>query len=322
MDRRLFLSAMFAPLVRAAPLPPTPPGGVVVLDNCDPVSKGKAEYGDGLTFLSARGKVLHRVGGLNLDDGNASCRRVAVDARRKNVWVTESEGGRLLRYGLDGKLRSSDPSVVERPDGIALDPATGNAWVTRLGREIDAGVDVYHPDGRRIARHRILGGYDAAFDARRKCVWLVFTDLIKVSLEGKELLRRRVGVRYGLGVAVDPNGGTVWVASIESKLFGYDSDGALVRSAELSGVPCRVAIDPRDSSVWVALRGRGVLHFSSDLKMKEEHDIPALSLDVDPRTGALWVATPDDVRKIDRKGKELSRTPHKAKTTQAWIAAW
>src|SRR5262249_32057985 len=88
----------YAP-TQAAPAPvekAKPSGGVIVLDDCDPEFKGKSAYEDNLTFLAASGKLRARVSGLNVCEEIGSPNRVAIDVKRKRVWVAETVGKRLL----------------------------------------------------------------------------------------------------------------------------------------------------------------------------------------------------------------------------------
>ncbi|MGL4549582.1 MAG: hypothetical protein ACRC33_00230 [Gemmataceae bacterium] len=327
MNRRLFLSAIGAPLAAlGAPAPTRPAGGAVVLDDRDEVYRGKAGYEDHLTFLDGAGKVVNRVSGLNICQEIGSPRRLAVDAGRKSVWVCETVGGRLLRYGLDGKQLLALAGV--NPTSVAIDPKTGHAWVVCGEGRIGAGrVDVFDPAGTRLASHDVPG-YDIAHDPRGDAFWVVGPELIKLSRDGKPLVRQRVAEWCAVTVAVDPKAGTVWVGERrydamkgEDAVKGFNGDGTARGSKGLATGPMRLAVDPDGPAVWVT-QGREVVRLSADLKTRQAFAIPALSLDVQPRTGTVWVVTAEDVRRLDRDGKELSRTPLGAKTQQAWIAAW
>src|SRR6516225_2376560 len=96
------VAVLVAATAGGKPAPRGKPGGIVVLDNCDPEYKGKETYEDNLSFLDAGGKLRSRVSGLNIAEEIGSPHRVAVDAERERVWVAEMVGNRLLQYDLAG----------------------------------------------------------------------------------------------------------------------------------------------------------------------------------------------------------------------------
>ncbi|MGL4549581.1 MAG: hypothetical protein ACRC33_00225, partial [Gemmataceae bacterium] len=169
MNRRLFLSAIVAPLaLRAAPVPALT-GGAVVLGDSGDISAYIGTNDDHLTFFDGQGRVIRRVTGLNTLASGGS-RAVAVDAERAAVWVGEVRG-RLLRYDLRGSQLLAVNGV--KPTAVAVDPKTGNAWVACSLLEIGTGhVDVYSPRGVRLARHPVPG-HDIVFDPAENAFWVV-----------------------------------------------------------------------------------------------------------------------------------------------------
>lgn len=164
--------------VHSAPAPVVlvPPGGVIVLDDCDETYTGKAKYEDNLTFLDNAGKLRTRINGLNMCQEIGSTHRIAVDPERKNVWVAETVGRRLVRYDFEGKELSATADV--QSSAVAVDPDSGNAWVASATE-----LKVYSSKGDLLASHSVPG-YDIAYDGKSKAFWVVGKELIKVSLAG------------------------------------------------------------------------------------------------------------------------------------------
>jgi DNA-binding beta-propeller fold protein YncE len=304
------------------------PTGVVVLDNCDPEFRGREKYEDHLSFFDTAAKLRERVTGLNICEEIGSPHRVAVDPLRKRVWVIETVGQRLLQYDLDGRVLVAKPGVTGF--AAAVDPATGNLWVVCSKGAIGTGwVEVFDGKGESQAVHD-LRGYDIAYDPQEPAFWLCERQLLKVSPAGKVLARTDVAEWCAVSVAVDPKTRTTWVAAREydatkgrNELLVFDRDGKPLRTIALGEkVPFRIAVDPRDGSVWVANLRKSLLHYSADCKLKGEHDVAALTVDVDRRTEHVWAVTAEEVLKLNPKGEVVARAKHPANTTQAWIACY
>lgn len=339
LSRRQFAAALAAlgwsaGLTRGAPAPKekAKPSGVVVLDDSDREYEGKATYEDGLTFLTAAGKVRARVSSLNVCEEIGSINRVAVDAARKRVWVAETVGRRLLQYDLDGKELLVVLDV--EASGLAVDPATGNLWAAIPPRRLGGGsIAVYDLKGKRLAEHKVAS-YDLAYDPKSKAIWATGQKLTKVSLDGKVLAEKEITIWNSVSVAVNGDTGDVWTVSrrhpqvVGSKnaLFGFDNAGKPRCTVELGDtdemIPFKVAVNPRDGSVWLANFRRSLLHFDAKGKRIAEHKIKALTVAVNTASNNVWVVTEQEVLDVDPKGKVVGRTPLKAKTSQAWVAAY
>jgi DNA-binding beta-propeller fold protein YncE len=315
---------------RAAPAPTDrgkPTGGVIVLDNCDPEYDGKATYEDNLTFLHASGKLRARVSGLNVCEEVGSPNRVAIDVTRKRVWVAETVGHRLLQYDLDGKEQLVIRDV--NASALAVDPATGNVWVAAQTNRVRQ-LDVYDAAGKRLKSHDV-SAYDLAYDAKSKAMWAVEKYLRKLSLDGKTLVRKHVADWFAVSVAVNNSTGDVWTVSRRysdklgaNALLGFDNDGKARVTAKLAddAIPFRVAVNPRDGSVWVVNIRRSLLHYDSKGKRIAEHKLEALTVAAKPGSDNVWIVTQTEILDMDSKGKVVGRTPLRAKTSQAWIAAY
>jgi hypothetical protein len=304
-------------------------GGVIVLDDCDPEYRGKATYEDNLTFLAPSGKLRARVSGLNVCEEIGSPSRIAVDAGRKRVWVLETVGDRLLQYNLDGKEQLAIRDV--KGSALAVDPASGNVWVAAgIGQLGKSRIEVYDGKGKRLATHRV-NAYDLAYDPKSKAMWAVEKQLVKLSLDGKVLVRKDVASWCAVSLAVNPTTGDVWAVSRlyakdrgKNALMCFDGEGKPRHTIDLGDEanPFRVAVNARDGSVWVANWGKSLLHYDAKGKRLAEHKLPALTVAANPRSDNVWVVTKEETLDVDARGKVVGRTGHRAKTTQAWIASY
>ncbi|HEY1380487.1 MAG TPA: hypothetical protein VGF55_27045 [Gemmataceae bacterium] len=159
-----------------------------------------------------------------------------------------------------------------------------------------------------------------AADPARKCVWVIegVADRIRrFDLAGKETLSI-AGVK-GSAIAVDPETGYVWALLGEGigngKTLVYDDKGKEVASYPISGWD--IAYDRKAKAFWIADRklakltaAKGEVVCSVDISTW-----CASSVDVDPRSGAVWVAIrehPDvagsrnRLLKFSPDGKELA----------------
>jgi sugar lactone lactonase YvrE len=338
LDRRTFLrrsaagvaaGALLSLSVRVESAPAPGQGGFLVLDDCDPNYKGKDDYQDNLTCFDAAGRMLFRVSGLNNCQEIGTPHKIAVDTKRKKIWHTENVGHRLLQYDMTGKELLALSGV--RASSLALDPASGNIWVARSSGTIHGdSVDVYDEDGKQIANYT-PGGWDIAYDGKAKAFWLAGRSLIKTTLEGEVVFQKQVTAWCCSSIAVDQKTGTVWltprmhpqVPGSSNELLAFDNSGKELYSVGLGGQdPFRVAVDSSDGSVWVTMLRGSIVCYSAKGQLEEEIKIPGLAADVEAGTGNVWIATEEEVLKVDRKGKVLVKAKHKGKTSQAWVASF
>jgi hypothetical protein len=161
-----------------------------------------------------------------------------------------------------------------------------------------------------------------AVDPARKCVWVIENVAGRLrrfdQKSGKETLSVD-GVK-GSAVAVDPDTGNVWALTSKAgigtgKTVVYDPDGKLVATHDVSGWD--IAYDPKGKAFWIAdnkltkITVKGEVVFTTKIST-----YCASSVDVDPNTGAGWVAVRNDPQingstnellKFDADGKELAR---------------
>jgi hypothetical protein len=302
--------------------------GVLVLDDCDPDYKDREKYHDNLSCYDTSGRQLFRVSGLNGCEEIGSPHKIALDVNRNHIWLLENVGKRLLQYDWEGNVVRLIAGV--QGSALAVEPSTGHVWVVAGPGQIgDSHLDVYGEKRERLASYQVEG-WDIAYDASSKAFWLVETELVKVDLEGKVLVREQAAEWCASSIAVNPKTGSVWVTTREhpdhggqNALLAFDKEGKLLFTRQLGAQsPFRVALDESDGSVWVTIFAGPVLHYTANGTRDHELKVSARAADVEQGTGNIWVATDVEVLKLNRKGDVLAKSPHAGKTGQAWIASF
>lgn len=313
----------------AAPVPKgaVKPKGVLVIDDCDEVFRGKEKYSDNLTLFDSDGDQKFRITGFNQCQSIGSSHMVVTDVSRDSIWTIENVGKRLRRFDLKGKETLSVPDV--EANGIAIDPETGFAWVLLSQGTIDGSqLSVFDLKGKVVATYEV-NGFDIVYDKTSKAFWIAGKKLTKIKSEkGTILCSVDVAAWCVASVDVDPKSGSVWLAEREhSQVFGsknrllkYGSDGKPMIAIDLlDHSPFRLSIDPHDGSVWSAKFRKSIIRYSSDGKKLGEYEVEAVAVQADPSNGDVWVVTSDEVQKLNSKGQVRHRAKHAGKTSQAWI---
>ncbi|QEL19250.1 NHL repeat-containing protein [Limnoglobus roseus] len=331
MSRTTVFLALTVLMTGTAVAAPIPKGvarakGILILDDCDPGYKGQDEYHDNLTLLDPAGNSTFRLSGFNNCESIGSTRAVAADGGRKCVWAIENVAKRLRRFSLDGRETLEIPGV--KGSAIAVDPATGNVWVSAGTGTLGKGhVAVYDDRGREVATYPITS-WDIAYDGSAKAFWVVERNLTKVSAEtGKVIFSIPVAQWCAVSVDVDRRDGSAWAAvranggAETNHLVKFDAKGLELARVELGNRSAiRVSVDPLDGSVWAACGG-AVRKYSADGKFQASHAVSALAVQVDPAGGDVWVATPTEIQRMTAEGKVKARLSHAGKTGQVWMAA-
>lgn len=303
------------------------PGGVIVLDDCDPDYDGKSAYEDNLTFMNAAGKITAQISNLNICQEIGCPNRMAVDHDRGRVWVAETVTGRLLLFTLDGQQLLSIPA--QESSTVAVDPKTGNVWAA-TGSSIGKGsVLVYDDHGTCLATHEVHG-YDITYDPVGEAFWLVDTHLTKVDREGAVLVQKPVTGWCAVSVAVSEKSGMVWAAARRhsdqngaNELLCFDNNGNEIKRIALGNrVPFQVVTDAHSDDVWVVLKRYALARYSSSGQLKTQHKLPAIAAAVERSTGNIWVMTYKETLKIEPDGNTVCRTRNHCRGTYGWMAAY
>lgn len=323
-----------------APIPPAAAktGGVFVLDDSDPVFRGKAAYDDHLSWIDAKGALRLRVGGLNNAESIGSSRHVAVDTARQAIWVIEHAEYRVRKLSFEGKelLRLRDL----RANAIAVDPDTGHLWVaTSKGTIYGESTVVFSRDGKELDRLDVPG-FDIAYDRKGKAFWVAGKHLFKVSstkrsASGNYVIdsRKDIAAWCSSSVAVNQTTGQVWVTNREyspnygkDELLGFDNDckpNATIPLADpKSVVPFHASVDSKTGKVWVTLFHRSVHRYMADGRLDATFKYEACCAQADEATGGAWVVTKDEVLSVNARGEVQRRVKHRAPTRQAWVCPY
>jgi serine/threonine protein kinase len=314
--------------VAEAPGEPPKPKGVLVLDDCDPLTLGKEQYEDSLTLLDPAGNATFRAPGFNMSAAISSSRMVAADSRRDCIWALENAGQRIRRLNLTGSVTLTIDNV--EGTAIAVDLETGNVWALVGKGWLGTGKTVvYDQQGKRIATHSV-SGWDIAYDGKAKAFWIASPKIIKISASSGEVLHSaQLSGWTASSVDVDPNSGAAWVAvrplvktaDNANLLLKFDANCQQLASIDLiKRIPFKTSVDRTDGSVWVAYLSNSVEHFSAEGKSVAEHKVAALAVQADPEGGAVWVVTPDEIQKMTANGEVTKRVRHAGRTDAAWVA--
>jgi DNA-binding beta-propeller fold protein YncE len=161
-----------------------------------------------------------------------------------------------------------------------------------------------------------------AVDPARQCFWVLENTghrIRRFDHAGKETLA--IADVHGSAIAVDPVTGNVWALArvgtknATQKTVVYNSKGSEVASYDITGYD--IVYDRTAKAFWIAQSkltkvdaATGKVTFSIDVSK-----FTASSVDVDPRTGACWVAvrrhpqiagSSNRLLKIDARGKALA----------------
>ncbi len=313
----------------AVPVLPEPRSVLLILDNCDPAFRGKQRYGDHLTAVTAQGQILFQVSQFNNCETIGTPHKIAVDPKGKRIWVTENVGNRIVQLDFYGTQRLRLPDLAA--SALAVDPATGNLWVTTTKGRIDSGqTRVFDRSGKPLATYDVTG-FDIAYDPVGQAMWLAGRKLVRIDLATtKVTVEQEITKWCASCLAVSPQSGHVWVAvrehpdinNSENALLVFDNQGNSVCHLGLDqGSPFSLAICPRTDAVWVVLLGKAIQRFSQQGKLEFSHALPATACVMDPGGEGVWVATEQAVICFDVQGTQLRRLKLPGKSSQVWLAA-
>ncbi|MGE5294753.1 MAG: M56 family metallopeptidase, partial [Solirubrobacterales bacterium] len=250
---------------------------ILLLDDRDPESRDKDAYDDRLYLMDSKGRIEGAVTGFNIAQSPGGCHVLAVDERRKTLWVVENVGDRLWHFDLaDGKLLHQVP--LPRVKAVAVDTATGDVW-TVSGDQVgdERPLRVVSPAGQLVATYPI-GGYDIAYSDCDDSFWVVGKRVTKIGKDGKVLCQLADEVSWlTVCVSVDQTTGTAWVvvrdnpsiAGSKPELLAVDKNGRLQQRIDLGDLlPFSVAVDSDNGIVWVGCRGTTLRYTTQGEKLK------------------------------------------------------
>ncbi|NQV31179.1 MAG: flagellar basal body-associated FliL family protein [Phycisphaeraceae bacterium] len=244
---------------------------VLVLADTDPVFKGKDTYDDRLYMLNSQGEIEAGLSGFNICQSIGGSHRLAVDTKRRTLWVTENVGAFLWHFDLNtGKLIHKIPNL--KANSVAIDPDTGNAWVLIGNGNIGNGhIKVISPTGRIMAKHDV-SGLDIAYSQHDQCFWVIDKTVTRLDTGGNILGQITEKIPHvASSVSIDENTGHAWivirdhpdVANSRPELWVVNPNMTILQKIDLGDTyPRCVSVDPEQKTVWVGCV-MGALRFNT-----------------------------------------------------------
>ena len=288
-----------------------------------------------LRFLTDKGAELRSIPGA--DGGLIGVHSFAIDAARERAYLADGiTSNHITAVDLWGrKLWQIEKQISMR--ACCIDPKTGNLW----GTFSNAGAPpreygltwVFDNNGTQIATLPI-GGSDIAYDPQGDVFWIVNFAIVKLSREGKTLLRISTTSEKGVfrSVSVNPRDGSVWAGQEnvpgtgngETEIWHVDARGHILAVSKRPGlVGASLICDSQNGNVWITGLGQAnILRMAPDGQELAPIPIKATSLSISPTTGRIWAATKTEILELDRDGKTLERFPFKSAASYAWVGAF
>jgi len=281
--------------------------GILMLDNYDPDYEGKEAYDDRLYLLDSTGKVKGVFSGFNICETFGGSHMLAVDEKRKTVWVAENVGRRLWHFDLrNGKLLQKIQGL--KASALAVDPMTGNVWVTVSEGSIGRGhIKVLSPSGEIKAEYNIPG-FDIACSSRDRSFWVVGKNIYKLDRKGKILGQIIDQIPWtAVSVSIDQKTGNAWVVvrahpqvpGSKPEIWVVDRNVEIKQRLDLGElIPFCASVDSGKGVVWVGCLGT-ILRFTTDgEKLQSGRGVSAFSVVPGPSAESAFAASREGVTKI------------------------
>lgn len=181
-------------------------------------------------------------------------------------WVADASSGDLIKLTHDGQHEIQRAGVFGRPLRLKIDAKRNQVWVIdRFGGEFSR----LDKNGKRIRTDKRISG--------------------------------------PAGLAVDESDGSVWlVDSLEFGLMKFDSAGALIKSNATYKKLAALAVHPATSELWALDRATlRVLIFTRNGELRRTLEVVLqrpFDLDIDTRTGKVWIADDNRVQRLSPQG--------------------
>jgi len=293
------------------------------LNPLDPENPDTLGQPTGLSVTSVRDTVILRWDQLPLRDlgGFRIYRRREGETRFSSVALAPPAGSfRDLGVSL-GLSHAYRISVVaenfESPlsDSVRITPGPTFSWVADASS--GALIALSHDGQHEISRAAAFGlPQRLQIDAPRRQVWVLDRfggEFGRVTLNGQRTLNaKRIFGAWDL--AVDKTDGSIWVAdSLTNGLLKFDSTGALSKMLESYKQLVALAVHPQTAELWALDRATlRVLIFSRAGELRRTLSVALqrpLDLDIDGRTGKVWIADGRRVLRLNANGDEEPLPP-------------
>jgi hypothetical protein len=220
---------------------------------------------------------------------------IAVDNTRGVVWVgTKKE---IIQYKQDGTENFRHP--IKHRFRVQADSALENKS-TNADSSTNCDDDSSDIDIVRIS----LDPYDGS-------VWIgAGSEVIKLSFDNRELFKV-AGFNQVTAVSVDMADSTCWVAE-PHKITKYGSDGAALFTITIEDYIfiTALAADPVNHTLWVGTdQGLGRIDALGQELFRTAEPVGIRDMEVNPRTGSLWLVTGNAAYKYGNNNQQLLRIP-------------
>jgi hypothetical protein len=287
-----------------------------------------------LRLLSETGKELRTFPGSDRWGGMVVNNCVAIDAVRGRFYVAGLPFDfHTACFDFNGQKLWQ---MEKRVPGYAacIDPKIGSLWCTSssgLTLPRGYGISLLLDEKGMTTAALPIGGNDIVYDPHSDTFWLVNSAIVKLTREGKTLLRvpsKEAGFQL---VSVNPTDGSAWVVEDdrlsrgtgETKVWHVDADGKSLAVWKKTGLfVMALACDPQSGIAWIAGGNSDIIRLTPDGKELTPIPFKATSLSVSATTGRIWAATKTEILQLDREGKPISRFAFKSPATYAWVGAF
>jgi DNA-binding beta-propeller fold protein YncE len=201
-------------------------------------------------------------------------------------------------------------------NAVTITPGPTFSWVAD-GRSGDL-IKLTHDGTHEILRS---GAFPSSFrlqiDAQRGYIWVLEefrgSELGRLDINGRNV-RRFESIGGPADLAVNQSDGSVWVAdTLTNGLMKFNSDGTRAIKNEAYKRIVALAVHPQTHEVWVLSRdSQRVLIFSptGELRRQASDSLQRpRDIDIDGRTGKVWVADGTHVIRLDAEGNQETLSP-------------
>lgn len=255
-------------------------------------------FEDVLLVLTSDGMTIKYHAQFGTDSGLGGMHPLAALPEGGLAVLAEQLSGRVGLYTLAGEPLWS----LDEPANSANLLSTGSAYVlTDSGSISGKSILLVDLDSGSVLKEAPFGGVHLAVDEGNGAVWVVGDNIKRMSLDLE--LDFMIDPITWAALCVDTTSdGSAWIGEAlytgmtgsQQRMLKVSSAGMLVNSVELKGRPYAASVDLRDDSVWVAT--------SNELLKLDAEGNPLVSIDsrtysvcVDPEDGSLWAAHPGGV---------------------------
>lgn len=293
------------------------------LNPLDPENPGTLGEPTGLSVTSVRDTVTLRWDRLALRDlsGFRIYRRREGETRFFAIALAPPAGSFRdlgVTFGLPHAYRiSAVAESFESPlsDSVRITPGPTFSWVADASTN-DL-IALSHDGQHETLRAAAFGQPQRLrIDAKRRQVWVIDRfggEFGRVTLNGQRTLNTK-RILGAWDLAVDKTDGSIWVAdSLTNGLLKFDSTGALGKTLESYKQLVALAVHPQTAELWALDRATlRVRIFSRAGELRRTLPVALqrpLDIDIDGRTGKVWIADGRRVLRLNANGDEEQLPP-------------